>query len=128
MRKRLQKPFSYSRRKPPLLSTNYLPPTSLSPRDGDSSGTAALITLRSDNLIIMLSTQTHPMLCPSVEMAASSDSPANASTWVPLWVSDGPELLEGLGTVDARSVDTSCLEDVVGCTVTGDGTFEACGR
>jgi hypothetical protein len=58
-------------------------------------------------------TELQAKVLPSVEVATSVDGAADLASGVPLGVADGPELLEGLGSVDGGLVDTGGLQDIV---------------
>jgi hypothetical protein len=92
-------------------------------RDSDGSATAALVALSGDDLVVVLASQVHSCVLPSIEVACYVDAAADRSSWVLLGVADGPELLEGLGTIDRGLVVASSLEDVVGSTVAGYRTL-----
>ena len=82
-------------------------------RDRDSSSAAALVALRRDDLVVVRISQVHVIPPPSIEVACNVDLTADSSSGVLLGVADGPELLEGLGSIDGWSVDTGSLQDIV---------------
>jgi hypothetical protein len=89
-------------------------------RDSDGSATAALVALSSDDLVVVLASQVHVGVPPGIEVARDVDTTADRSSGVLLGVTDRPELLEGLGTIDGGLVVASSLEDIVVSTVAGN--------
>jgi hypothetical protein len=108
------------------MGSNY---TSRHPsRDGDGRGTAALVSLGGDDLVVELGAQVHTLALPGIEVAGGIDSATNGSSWCLLRVANRPKLLECLGTINRGLVDTSSLEDVVGGTVAGYSSLARSGR
>lgn len=85
--------------------------------DGDGGGTAAVVTLGQQNLVVV-GTELHAELGPGVEVVAGGHGTAGA-----LALTDGPVLVEGLGAGDGGLVHLSVLVDVVVGTVAVDGAL-----
>ncbi|KIM23194.1 hypothetical protein M408DRAFT_321315 [Serendipita vermifera MAFF 305830] len=49
--------------------------------NGDGGGSTAVVSLGSDNLVIMARSQIHSLTLPGVEMACDVDSSADGSSW-----------------------------------------------
>jgi len=81
------------------------------------------ITLDHNGLVIVVGAQIHAIVLPRIEVAASADCTADGSAGVLLGVANRPKLLESLGAIDGRLVDTSRLENVVVCAIAEDGTL-----
>jgi hypothetical protein len=90
----------------------------LSAVDGDAGRAAGEVALSGNNLVVVL-TELHALGRPSVEVVLHVDASAGA-----LVLADGPVLLEGLGTIDARRICASCGCDLVAGTVGGDGSLD----
>lgn len=88
------------------------------PLHGDAGRPAAEVTLSGDNLVVVGGAQVEAGILPGVEVSANVDRSAGS-----LLLANGPELLEGLSTVDGRLVDTGALEDVVVAAVDVDGAL-----
>ena len=97
--------------------------TDSSTRDGDLGVAAAEVTFGGDDLVVVVRAQVHAVLPPSVEVARRADGAANVASGILLGVADGPELLEGLSTVDRGLVVASGLEDIVVGSIAVDGTL-----
>ena len=81
-----------------------------------------MVSLSRENLVVV-GAELHAGSSPSIEELAGIDGAAGAVV-----VTDGPVLLEGLGAVDCRSVDTSALVKLVGSSVHGDLTARLASR
>ena len=81
-----------------------------------------MVTLRGNNLVIVLSAQVHAVGSPGVEVGSDVDGAAGAVV-----LADGPVLLKGRGAVDGGLVGAGGLEDVVDAAVDGDGALEGGG-
>jgi hypothetical protein len=81
-----------------------------------------VVTLRSNNLVVVLSAQVHAVGSPGVEVGSDIDGAAGAVV-----LADGPVLLKGRGAVDGGLVGAGGLEDVVDAAVDGDGALEGGG-
>lgn len=93
--------------------------------DGDVSGSAGLVTLNREDLVVVR-TQVEAGLSPGVKVVLDGDGAADAVV-----AADGPVLVEGGGALDAGLVDTLGLVNVVCVAVGGDrgdlgGYFHAC--
>lgn len=92
--------------------------------DIDVRRAAALVTLRSHNLVVVV-TKAHAGLVPSIEVVLHIDGATNA-----LVAADGPVLVEGLDTIDGRLLVAGRHVEVVGVSVSVDGSLVlsiACG-
>jgi hypothetical protein len=87
--------------------------------DRDRGRTAALVTLRSKDLVVKC-TQTETMSRPRGEMVGDSDSTANA-----VRRADRPELVERRCSDDRRLVGADCVIDVVRSTIGIDSTQQS---
>lgn len=83
--------------------------------DGDGGGSAALVSLSGHNLVVVAA-ELETGLSPSVEVGLNIDGSANTVVGA-----DGPELVEGSGSLDGWLLDTGGLVDVVGAAVGLDG-------
>lgn len=83
--------------------------------DGDGGGSAALVSLSGHNLVVVAA-ELETGLSPSVEVGLNIDGSANTMVGA-----DGPELVEGSGSLDGWLLDTGGLVDVVGAAVGLDG-------
>ena len=80
-------------------------------------GAAALITFRSNDLVVVLP-KIHAMRSPGVEVVLHVDSASDA-----LGGADGPVLLKGLGSVNGGLIRASRDVDVIGPAVGRDGAL-----
>ena len=71
-----------------------------------------------DHYLVGVASEPHTLRVPVVEVVLNSDATAR-----PLGLTDGPELVEGGGTVDGGLVDTLGLADLVRAAVGGDTTL-----
>ena len=85
--------------------------------DVDIRGTAALITLGSDNLIVVV-TEAHALGGPSIKVVLHVNAAAGA-----LRLADRPVLVKGLSTIDGGLVVTSGLSNSVGTAVGGESAL-----
>ena len=83
--------------------------------NSDISRTRGLVTLSGDNLVVV-STELHAKLGPSVEVVGSGDGTRRT-----LVLADAPVLVEGSGTRNGGLVGANTLVDIVRGTVGGDG-------
>jgi hypothetical protein len=100
----------------PLLSPvvcphQSLPETNRLGLDGDGTVTAALVTLRGHNLVVV-GAEREASLGPGVEVGADIDRARGAVA-----LADGPELVKGAGALDGGLVDARRLGDRVGAAV-----------
>ena len=86
----------------------------------DVGCTAALVTLGSNNLVVVVA-ETHALGSPSIEVVLHVDAAAGA-----LGLADRPVLVEGLGTIDRGLVVAGGLSDGVGTAVSGEGALLRC--
>lgn len=98
--------------------TNLIPSKPTPLVHSDARRSRALVTLGSNDLVVVV-TQLHTLLGPSIEMVSSSDSTTNT-----LLRPDRPVLRESLGAVDGRLVDAGAGVDVVSAAVGVDGALE----
>lgn len=90
--------------------------TNLGALDGDGGGAAGEVALGGDDLVVVLSSESHAGRVPCVEVAAHGDGAAAA-----LGLADGPELVEVLSVaVDGGGVGAAAAEEAVNATVAGD--------
>lgn len=87
------------------------------PTNSNLRRSTALITLSSEDLIVVLS-KLLSILGPRVEMVLDCNSASNTLT-----LPDAPELLECRRAVDAGLVDAGGLQNVVCAAIRGDGTL-----
>lgn len=80
-----------------------------------------MVTLRGNNLVVVLRSQPHSLGGPGVEVSTDIDGSAGAVV-----VADGPVLLKGRGAIDGRLVGAGRLQDVVRAAIDVDGALEAC--
>jgi hypothetical protein len=109
---------------PPRPFCSHIPRASLSKRrfprvtrlrNSDGSGTAALVALSSNDLVVM-GAELQARLGPSIKVGADVDRARSAVV-----LADGPVLVEGAGALDGRLVDALGAGDGVGAAVLGDG-------
>jgi hypothetical protein len=74
-----------------------------------------VVTLGSNDLVVVLSAQVHSLGLPGRKVSSDIDGSAGAVV-----LADRPVLLKGRGTVNGRLVGTGGLEDVVGAAINGD--------
>lgn len=87
-------------------------------RDRDVATSGRVVSFAGQDLVVMVRAEPHTSVSPCLEV--SSDIDASSSTLV---LADRPVLLEGLGTVDRRLIDTSALSQSVGGSIDGDGSL-----
>lgn len=83
-------------------------------RNGNPGISAAVITLSGDNLVVMVAVDVQPGSAPRIEVAAGLHGAARA-----LVDADGPVLVKGADTVNARLFVTGALAKSIGAAVAG---------
>jgi hypothetical protein len=104
----------------PIRSSTCSPSTTmvyLCLRNSDGSRTGGEVTLNSNDLVVVLS-QLEAHLRPGIEMRLRGDSATAA-----LRVTNGPVLLKGLVSLDARGVGASRRRNLVRAAVRSDASL-----
>lgn len=86
--------------------------------NGNTRETAALITFGSNDLVVISGTQVHAQIPPGIKVASGTNTTTDGPSWVLLGVTDRPELLEGLSTIDRWCIETRGGQNVVVSAVT----------
>lgn len=84
----------------------------------DTRRAPTIVRLDSKYLQGMLRPNFHPKLFPRPEMTSSVDAAFKVVPWLGFLRTNGPELLESLGTVDRGLIDLCCFGDLVLCSIT----------
>jgi len=86
-------------------------------RNCDTCGSAALIAFRCKDLVVVCA-EVQSCGLPCIGVVGECDSAARA-----LALADAPELLERLGAIDRRLIDTGARVEVVGTAIAGEATL-----
>lgn len=98
----------------PIPASTVGHPSSL---NSDGGRSAALVALGSHDLVVV-STQVHAQLSPSVEVVGSGNSSSDS-----LVLANGPILGEGSGSLDGSGVGAGSRVDIVDGSIGGDGAL-----
>lgn len=85
--------------------------------NSDGGRSAALVALGSHDLVVV-STQVHAQLSPSIEVVGSGNSSSDS-----LVLANGPVLGEGSGSLDGSGVGAGSCVDIVDGSIGGDGAL-----
>ena len=86
--------------------------------DSDAAVTGRVVAFTCHDLVVVVGPELQAGIGPGTEMGAYIDGSAGAFA-----LTDGPELLEGLGTINGGLVDTGALGDVIDGPVKSHLTF-----